>query len=208
MEASSLEQQVADLKRAAEQLEAEKETLLKLSEEAKQQPITQLTKEQFEVIYLACKGQQINANTSYGLTLNMNDAKNRLLVRSLARLRIPQISYIDINHIEPDDGDVKGFLANSVPDQLNYLDFNPTKSHQLEGARFVDGLVSAAAKCKTYFRVFNTDFDGESFARVLAAAKHCTGNVYFQNSTIRSDSQLDFGDTLDGWENPSLYLRQ
>jgi len=208
MEASSLEQQVADLKRAAEQLEAEKETLLKLSEEAKQQPITQLTKEQFEVIYLACKGQQINANTSYGLTLNMNDAKNRLLVRSLARLRIPQISYIDINHIEPDDGDVKGFLANSVPDQLNYLIFNPNKSHQLEGDRFLAGLVSAAAKCKTNFNVYNTDFGGEDFVLLQAAAKHCTSHVYFGNCTIRSDSQLGFRDALDGWKCPSLYLRE
>mmetsp|Transcript_13080 Transcript_13080/g.15110 ORF Transcript_13080/g.15110 Transcript_13080/m.15110 type:complete len:139 (-) Transcript_13080:82-498(-) len=138
----------------------------------------------------------------------MNDAKDRLLVRALTRLRLPQIYWIKINHIEPDDEDVKGFLTNSVPYQLSQLQFNQTKSHQLKGDRFVAGLISTATKCKTYFQVFNTDFSGQSFMLLLAAAKQCTWNVYFENSTIRSDSQLDFGDTLDGWKSTQLYLRE
>lgn len=212
-----LEAQAAQYKTTVEQIEQNhtkvmdslETKIIGLKEEIStmnKRPIINQTKAQFEAIYLACKGSQINADSNYSLVLKMNDAKDRLLLQMLSRFKLPQLHQIQLDNIEEDDSDVAHFLENSVSDQLNYFWFNCTKSHQLAGSKYIPGILAVAPRTLKYVGVYYTDLSKEGFASLLAASKHCSELIDLRYCKIESDSEFDFGDSLRGWKAPTIYF--
>ena len=113
------------------------------------------------------------------------------LIKTLSKLKIPQLNIIALNSVPVDSEEVKSFLSKSVS-VLNILRFNYDDKTELSASKYLKSLKAASTKTRDRFVVDKTNFTSDEFKELVCAAKGAK-ELCFYYDIIPFDEQLDFG---------------
>ena len=153
-------------------------------------------------LYFDVKGKEFEFTNSANLTLNLKDEGDRKFIHAVKQFKLPKIDNLYLLNTETDDGDVKGFLLNSIPEIRNF-NFNTSEYRQLEASKYLHYLTAAAKRVSTHFYIYHINMTADEFVELLSSSKNCE-SAYFYYLNIDSSAEFNVGDRLDGWKTKNL----
>ena len=111
---------------------------------------------------------------------------------------LPLLKKINIDHATEGGEFVQKFIQNSVPNSVSGLYVNNSVGTPPVTLidPYMDPLLTAIPKVKDDFTIYNFSISAPQLVSLITAAKNCR-ELGFRNCTLLTDSEIDFGDTLD-----------
>ena len=113
------------------------------------------------------------------------------LLKTLSKLKIPQLNIIALESVPVDWEEVRSFLSKSIS-KINILGFNTDHKVELSASKYLESLKVASTKTSIVFVVESTSFTSDEFRELVCAAKGIR-ELHFQADIIPLDEQVDFG---------------
>ena len=113
------------------------------------------------------------------------------LLKTLSKLKIPQLNIIALESVPVDWEEVRSFLSKSIS-KINIIGFNTDHKAELNASKYLESLKVASTKTSIVFVVGKTNFTSYEFRELVCASKG-TRELHFQADIIPLDEQVDFG---------------
>ena len=113
------------------------------------------------------------------------------LLKTLSKLKIPELNIIQLNSVPVDSEEVRSFLSKSISN-INQLWFNYDNKIELRASKYLESLKVALTKTSNKILVDKTNFSSDEFRELVCVAKG-TKELHFEFDIIPLDEQVDFG---------------
>ena len=117
------------------------------------------------------------------------------LLKTLSKIKLPEIKYFEINYVPDDWAEVKDFMNNSIQTQTCFY-FNFWKQHQLHWNKYLASLKDVALKTTRTIWIWNMNFSQTEFCEIIWASKNVK-DVHLREDFLPFDEEFEFGDNLD-----------
>ena len=124
--------------------------------------------------------------------MDLSEEKWVSLLKTLSKLKIPELNKIVLNSVPKDWEQVRSFLSNSIS-KINILWFNYDRIIKLSASKYLESLKVASTKVTYNFIVDKTNFSSDEFRELVCAAKGVK-HLCFRYDIISLDEQVDFED--------------
>ena len=132
----------------------------------------------FQNLYQKYIGSPVTLNSDSDIIFELSEEKWMSLLKTLTKLKIPQLNRIWLSSVPEDWEEVRSFLSNSIS-TLNILCFNNDKKIELSASKYLESLKVASTKTSNQFAVDKTNFSSDEFRELICAAKG-TKELHFQ----------------------------
>ena len=146
-------------------------------------------------MYSKITGQKIKFGPDWRVSIEMDKANGRELVKKLKKFRLPKFADFDIRYVEEDDEDVKELLTHSISEPLVDFTFNwyAKYNKRLKFQSFQKVLCSIALKVTHEFTISQFDINGEELIEILSASKNWK-SIKIAQWKIEISCDLEVGD--------------
>lgn len=165
--------------------------------------------DEFKKLYTEIKGEQLEGKSKLGekagssfLYIDCRSKWPLTLLQTLADKYIlpPEIKGVAIGFLDEGNEIIKKFLVKSIKHNLSFLWINYVALDKFESEyrlgmdEYLDAIVYAIPKAKEWVGLNYFRMDGSQISKIIQAAHGVQEKVDFDNSSLKIDDELDFGD--------------
>ena len=148
--------------------------------------------------YITGNTSYVGYNYEYELQLDLSKPSHMLLIKTLRYSTIPYLDEIRLEKVPADNLFVKEFMRNSIPHKMKLFEFN-SPGELINANGYLEELILMNERVSESYYICNLNIHQSQFIQILSAYKNKVKHIGFKNCKLETDSVVNFGNELEGF---------